>query len=154
MKKNIIYSTLVFVVVIIIQNYFFSNVKFNASVISDVITFLSIVFGFYITSLAIFITSQFVSDLYKIVDKNDKSSTLLHTLINNYKFGLLLALISLIYFIFIKLFIQTDINNEISFGYLPIYPLIAFLVLNFIFCFMMLNDLVNIIIQEGKRRSK
>jgi hypothetical protein len=154
MKKKIIFSSIFFVLIIMAQKFCLSGLKFNASVIGDVITFFSIIFGFYITSLAIFMTSQFVSDLYKIVDSRDNSSTLLHKLINNYKFGLLLTLISLVYFIAIDFFVKADIDNQISLASIPAYPVLAFLVLNFFFCFVMLCDLVNIIIQEGKIRAK
>lgn len=137
---------------VLMQHYFLSNLKFNVAVLSDIITFLSIVFGFYITSLAIFITSQYVSDLYKIVDKNNQSITLLHTLTNNYKFGLLLTLVSLVYFILIQFFINADTNGQISLGSTSTLPTMALLLLNFFFCFIMLNDLVSIIIQEGRRK--
>lgn len=154
MKKKIIYSILFFLAIVFIQHYFLTNTKFNVVVFSDIITFLSIVFGFYITSLAIFVTSQYVSDLYKIVDKENQSLTLLHTLTNNYKFGLLLTLISLVYFIMIQFFVKTDASNEAVLGSASMLPALALLALNFIFCFIMLNDLVNIIIQEGKKRSQ
>jgi len=153
MKKKILYSSLIFSIIVCIQYYFFRDFEFNASLFADIVTFLSIVFGFYITSLAIFITSQYVSDLYKIVDEKNKSLTLLHTLTNNYKFGLLLTLVSLLYFIMIQFVIKADVNNEISLGNASAFPILALLVINFIFCFIMLNDLVNIIIQEGKRKS-
>lgn len=154
MKKNIILSTIVFILVVILQKLFLSKISFNFSIIGDVITFLSIIFGFYVTSLAIFATSQFVSDLYKITDKENDSCTLLHTLINNYKFGLIVSLISLVYFIIFGLFIKPDTNSQISFGYFITYPFIFLLVLNFIFCFRMLANLIDIIIQEGKMKSK
>jgi hypothetical protein len=154
MKKKIIFSSLIFVLIILAQRICLSGEKFNASVVGDVITFLSITFGFYITSLAIFMTSQFVADLYKVVDKDDNSSTLLHKLMSNYKFGLMLTLISLMYFIAIDFFVKPDVNSEISFVSIPAYPILAFLILNFVFCFIMLGDLVNVIIQEGKIRTK
>ncbi len=154
MKKKIIFSSLIFVLIILVQRICLSGEKFNASVVGDVITFLSITFGFYITSLAIFMTSQFVADLYKVVDKDDNSSTLLHKLMSNYKFGLMLTLISLMYFIAIDFFVKPDVNSEISFMSIPAYPILAFLILNFAFCFIMLGDLVNVIIQEGKIRTK
>ncbi len=154
MKKNIILSTIIFIVAIIFQRYFLLKINFNFSIIGDIITFLSVIFGFYVTSLAIFATSQFVSGLYKVTDKKNDSYTLLHTLINNYKFGLIVVLISLVYFILAGLFIKPDINDQVSLGYFATIPFIALLVLNFTFCFRMLNNLINIIIQEGKIKSR
>lgn len=153
MMKKILYSVGALIIISFLQYFFLKNVNFDLSLIGNIITFLSIVFGFYITSLAIFVTSRYVSDLYKIVDKNNPSLTLLHTLTRNYKFGLMLTLISLAYLISIQFFIGIDSNNQIALSSVYLIPIIGILVLNFFFCFVMLNDLVNIIIQEGKQRS-
>lgn len=149
MRKKFTYCTIFFLLVTASQYYFFSDIKLSVGAFTDIITFLSIVFGFYITSLAIFVTSRYVSDLYKITDKNNSSVTLLHTLTNNYKFGLMLTLSSLIYFIAVQLFISSD--STIPFNQIAVLPTLALLFLNFFFCFRLVNDLVNIIIQEGKR---
>jgi hypothetical protein len=152
--KKILLLGLIFLIIVGVQVKFLSEFKFNISVISDIVTFLSILFGFYITSLAIFVTSQYVSNLYKVIDKNNKTQTLLHALTSNYKLGLLLTLASLIYFIFIQFFINFPVDGLISLGNIMLYPVLAFLVIDFLYCFLMLKDLIEIIVQEGKDRSK
>ncbi len=153
MKKKIVCSTFSFIIIVAIQWYFLGSIKFNLSLLGDITTFLSIVFGFYITSLAIFVTSKYVSSLYNVTDKKNQSVTLLHTLTNNYKFGLILTLISLIYFIMIQFFVKSNEFNEVCLGDITMSPIFGLLFLNFIFFFIMLCDLVNIIIQEGKQNS-
>jgi len=154
MKKKILTLAVIFVAVIWVQVQFLSEQRFHVSVVSDIVTFLSILFGFYITSLAIFVTSQYVSNLYRVTDKNDKTRTLLHALTNNYKLGLLLTLASLAYFILIQFFLDVPIDGLVSFGEVQLYPILAFLILDFVYCFSMLKDLTEIIIQEGKSRSE
>lgn len=153
--KKIIYIILFLIGGSLTQWYFFSNFKFNTEIFGNSITFLSIIFGFYITSLAIFVTSKYVSDLYKITDQQDKSVTLLHTLLNNYKFGLSITLSSLAYIIFAQFFIETSLPDN-NFLYLDknkvFLPIMSILVINFYYCFIMLNDLIKVIIQEAKKR--
>jgi hypothetical protein len=86
------------------------------------------------------------------VDRNNKGVTLLDTLTNNYKFGLILTLLSLMYFIGVQFFIPLQ-QSTLSLGDGIFYPLIGFLVLDFVYCFAMLSDLIKIIIQEGKSRA-
>ena len=153
MNKKILYSAFTFLAISALQWHFLGNTQFNMDLFGDIITFLSIVFGFYITSLAIFVTSRYVSSLYNIIDEKNQSITLLHTLTNNYKFGLILTLVSLIYFIMIQFFIKGNEFNELSLGNPEVFPVFGILFLNFVFFFVMLRDLVNIIIQEGKQNS-
>ncbi len=152
-KRKILFSTSTFLLVAAAQYYFLSNQNFSFEVLSSIITFLSILFGFYITSLAIFVTSQYVSSLYLVIDSNKKEQTLLHTLTQNYKFGLVLILLSLVYFIGVQLFSDASNSDALSFGDLIFIPVIPFLTLNFLYCYFMLTDLINIIIQEGKSRA-
>lgn len=154
MKRKVLTLGLIFSMTMCAQVYFLSAFKFHISVVSDIVTFLSILFGFYITSLAIFVTSQYVSNLYKVTDKNDKTKTLLHTLTSNYKVGLLLTLVSLAYFILVQFFLDFPADGLVSFGDTLLYPVLALLVLDFSYCFSMLKDLIEIIVQEGKSRSE
>jgi hypothetical protein len=131
--------------------------KFKTEIFGNVITFLSIEFGFYITTLAIFVTSKYVSDLYKITNGRDRSVTLLHALLNNYKFGFSITLSSLVYIIFAQFFIEYS-SSDSSYIYLEnnliFLPFMSILSINFYYCFVMLNDLIKVIIQEAKNRAK
>lgn len=135
------------------QYFLIGNLSISGDLITNLLTFFSIIFGFYITSLAIFVTSQYVSDLYKITDKNNQSVTLLHTLVRNYKFGLSVILISILYFLILNFSIdQTGsklllLNNPIA------LPTLAVILFNFCYSYKMLTDLINVIIQEAKHKS-
>ena len=93
--KNFLYIIAI-PVFIYIQINFLGSFLLSIEIISNIIIFLSIIFGFYITSLAIFATSNYMYDLYKIADANNKNLTLLHTLINKYKTGLKIILFSIV----------------------------------------------------------
>jgi hypothetical protein len=151
-RYKFIVSLVVFSAVAKAQTVYLSHLKLGSSVTGDIITFLSILFGFYITSLAIFVTSHYVSSLYNIVDKNRRGQTLLHTLTQNYSFGLRIALLSLVYFVWLAVFF--DENTNLTFGDYQLIPFLGVLVLNFGYCFIMLRDLISIIIQEAKNRSQ
>ncbi len=154
MKKQLLKLTIILLVIVFIQWLFLSDRQINTSSFEDIITFLSILFGFYITSLAIFVTSTYVSDLYKMVDSENKSVTLLHTLTDNYKFGLFLALGSLIYYISVHLMVgsEGDLSHALYYGELIALPFTGLLLMNFYYCASLVNNLVNIIIQEGKKK--
>lgn len=140
-------------IIIYIQLKFLGNYYLKTEILTSIITFLSIIFGFYITSLAIFVTSKYVSDLYKITDENNKSLTLLQILIKKYKFGLNVLLVSIAYFILIQFYINQNRNNEILFSNKVLFPFFILLLLNFLYSYFMLNTLIKIIIQEAKRKA-
>lgn len=140
----------IFIVALVTQLKIFSNVQFSSSALDTVVTFLSVIFGFYITSLAIFVTSQYVRELYKTTDSNNKERTLLHTLLGNYKFGLLTNLVSIIYFVALILFFND--GNLIKMGDTPYSLILPLLVTNIFYHYLMLSDLIKIIVQESKRK--
>ena len=128
-----------------------SDVKIKNDLLNSTITFFSILFWFYIASLSIFVTSKYVSDLYKIEDKDNNSQTLLHKLLNNYKIWLLLILITIIY-----LLTLVTLLNQSEYDYLKIWeePILYFffliIILNIFFSYKMLWITFNIIMQESK----
>jgi hypothetical protein len=134
---------------IVFQYYFLSEFSVGVETISNIVTFLSIIFGFYITSFSIFTTSKFVSSLYDFNDPENIEQTMLHTVIFKYKAGLLIALFSIFYFIAIIFVVE---KNE---GSLPLneiysYPIFSIFLLNFIYAYLMFSILVDIIRQEAK----
>lgn len=149
-RHKLKFSIGLFLCVCVCQYYLLGHVNISEGVTGNIITFLSILFGFYITSLAIFVTSHYVSSLYKVMDQNKKSQTLLHTLTGNYKFGLLVTLFSLIYFVWLEIFFS---GGVMTLGNKSHLPFLGFLAINFAYCFIMLGDLINIIIQEAKSRA-
>ncbi len=150
MKKVIINLSLA-IIISITQYIFFGIYYIKVELISNLITFLSIIFGFYITSLAIFATSKYVASLYKATDKNNKSLTLLHVLINNYRIGLIIILISIIYLLILQLVLtQISTNNIYLYNRIAI-PLFWVVLVNFYYSYRMLSDLLKVVLQEAKR---
>ena len=156
MSKNIIYVWKIFLIILFfIGNHcmqdWLSDVKIKNDLLNSTITFFSILFWFYIASLSIFVTSKYVSDLYKIEDKDNNSQTLLHKLLNNYKIWLLLILITIIY-----LLTLVTLLNQSQYDYLKIWeePILYFffliIILNIFFSYKMLWITFNIIMQESK----
>lgn len=138
-----------FIVITAIQFRTLSGYSVSFDVINTIVTFLSVLFGFYVTSLAIFVTSQYVRELYKTTDSNNKERTLLHTLLENYRFGLVVNLFSIAYFVILGLFFGNAENFDL--GGMPYILLLSSLAVNFLYHYLMLSDLIKIIIQEGKR---
>ena len=154
MKKHTqaIITFVSFILLAFFQYKFLGNFLLKSAIVTDMITFLSIIFGFYITSLAIFVTSRYVSDLYKITDKDNPNKTLLNTLVSKYEFGLSLILIFIIYLVGIQLYLGQLIEGQFlllsNFLALPFVP---FSLINFIYSYLMLKTLIKIIVQEAKK---
>lgn len=151
--KCIIREILIFIVAgSLIQYLFFKDYIIKIDLMTNVVTFLSIVFGFYITSFSIFSTSAYVSGLYQITDKENKTQTLLDALIFKYKIGLIAALFSIFYFILIIFFLN---QSEIVSFYLSnkfLYPIISIFLFNFYYGYKMFEILVRVIKQESKHK--
>lgn len=152
-NKKILKEVSVFVVVgCFIQYYLLKNFVLKIDVLTNIVTFLSIVFGFYITSFSIFSTSHYVTGLYQIVDSQDKTQTLLNSLIFKYKVGLMVALCSIIYFILLILFLNQDANSCLRLDNKFLYPIVSIFLFNFYYGYKMFKILVQIITQESKRK--
>jgi hypothetical protein len=151
MKKTII-LLLTLVVFSILQYFILGSCYIESNLINNVVVFLSIIFGFYITSLAIFVTSTYVSQLYKITDQNNKSVTLLHTLISEYKVGLILILISILYLLIIEFVLRQTDNNKIILSAIYALPFSWVVITNFFYSYRMLDTLIKVIIQEAKNK--
>lgn len=153
MKKTIKLSlSLSFVIFCILQYFLLGTYYIESNLINNIVTFFSIIFGFYITSLAIFVTSTYVSQLYKITDQNNKGVTLLHTLITQYKVGLILILISILYLLFIEFILSQTDNNKIILSNIYVLPFLWLVITNFFYSYRMLDTLIKIIIQEAKNK--
>ena len=139
-----------FAIIAFLQMVLLKGVKVTSDVITNIITFLSILFGFYITSLAIFVTSRYVSDLYKITDLNNPTTTLLHTLVRRYKYGLNFILFSIAYLLVLGLCYSKDPTDVMSLSDKRLILFGGVVILNFVYSYWMLANLIKIIIQEAK----
>lgn len=70
------------------MSYFYQSD--NSSAFGDLVTFLSIIIGFTITALSIIATSNLSQKLYNKELKNDNSKTLLHKLVDKFKYSTIL----------------------------------------------------------------
>ena len=70
------------------MSYFYESD--NSSAFGDLVTFLSIIIGFTITALSIIATSTLSQKLYNKELKNDNSKTLLHKLVDKFKYSTIL----------------------------------------------------------------
>lgn len=151
--KKIIYGVVLFILISSSQYFLIGKFSISNDLITNIITFLSIIFGFYITSLAIFVTSQYVSNLYKIVDKENQTVTLLHTLVKNYKTGLTVILVSILYLLFLSFTINQSLDKSILLNNFKVLPFLPLVIFNFCYSYKMLSDLINVIIQEAKHKA-
>jgi hypothetical protein len=147
---NKIYILTLYAIVFLIQFIFFKDIVFSENLLSSLISVLAIFFGFYVISLSIFSMSKFVGSLYEteVKDKNGYNTTILHILLGYYKFGLLLNLISILYFIFLLFLKGYSVNIGVYF-----YLALPLIVHNFIYSYMSLDKLIKIIIQELKNNA-
>ncbi len=152
LKKNAgrISFAFFFVAGMIVQDGFLKQISISSGVISNLIVFLSIVFGFCATSLAIFATSKYMPQLYAIEDPWDKSKTLLHTLVGNYQSGLFFALLSILYFLFLQFRIDASSTGSIMLSSSSACFVFSAIILNFYFGFSLLKKLSQVVIQGGK----
>lgn len=151
--RSIILFSILFLSICIGQYFLMGNYNISNDLITNILTFFSIIFGFYITSLAIFVTSQYVSSLYKITNENNRTLTLLHTLVRNYKFGLTIILISIFYFLSLNFIINQVSAKSLLLSNVTTLPFLAILIFNFCYSYKMLADLINVIIQEAKHKA-
>ena len=79
---NIILISIPIIVGAYVQFSFWKTYELTSNTISDIITFLSILYGFYISSLTIFASSSYVGKLY-LSETENKNTTLLHVLVKD-----------------------------------------------------------------------
>lgn len=154
--KTKIFKYIILIIILVFYYYlqkYISDFKIKNDLLNSLITFFSILFWFYITSLSIFVTSKYVSNLYQIEDRDDSSQTLLHKLLYNYKVGLSLLLFTLIYLLLITFILNQSDKNYLTLWEEKILFIFIWLILsNLWYSYNMLWITFNIIIQESKSK--
>lgn len=135
----------------LMQKFFLQGFVLKVDLLTNIVTFLSIAFGFYVTSFSIFSTSEYVSSLYGIVDGGDKSQTLLHSLVFKYKVGMLAVLVSILYIISLILLLNQSGTSDVYFSSKSSYFLVSVFLFNLFYGYKMFGMLAQIIMQESKR---
>lgn len=94
--------------------------EYNNDFIANVITLLSILIGFSMTSLSLLFTSNAVKDFYNDIDAENSSLTKLHRLKNYYKVSVLIEFSSVIFLLFMSLINLNNIFQHVILGILGI----------------------------------
>lgn len=82
--------------------FYFLKLDYNDAFYSNVITYLSISFGFIITSLSILYNSEYIKKLYKNKDYESNTLTVLHRLGRYYKINIYYSIFLILHFIILN----------------------------------------------------
>lgn len=75
---------------------YYLDLGVSKDLVASLITFFSIVFGFYMTTVSIFFGSSYAKRLRLEEDPNIRTKTKLHTLVSYFKFSSKLSIISIV----------------------------------------------------------
>lgn len=127
--------------------FYFLPVEITESLMQNFITFLSITFGFYMTSLSVLYSSKFIKKLHSEVDNKIKTQTKLHTLTAYFRNSAIWSIISIIVLFIYSLFFKA-VDNYIQID--PIFEalLISILSINFLYLFLLLKVFLNGLMEE------
>lgn len=103
---NNIVPIILFVIIILFTNS-------NDKAFSDIVTFVSISTGFCVTALSIIATSAFSKNLYQKEVVGDNSQTLLHQLVNSFKFSIYIFTTTVCLILIYKLIDQPVFNIKL-----------------------------------------
>lgn len=132
----------------------FCEFKPKPELYSDLITFISILIGFQITSFSMIFTSNVVKNFYTIKDIENKYITLKHRLKNYYKFTFNLALISIVFIFALSMFNFNQISTRwgnISMYWLNRTIIFSIIALNIFANFKTMNFLYKIFIKDNDK---
>ena len=97
-QKHKVYISLLFIIVFSLIRIF-PIIQLKEETIHSIITFLSITFGFYMTSLSVLYRSNYSKELFKKIDLKKKTQRKAHTLIAYFKSASYCSLISILVFL-------------------------------------------------------
>lgn len=155
-KTIIIFSFIISFLICFIVLYLILHIKsidkkeieeFIKSFISNLITFISICFGFYLTSLSILFSSNYIKTLY-IEDPKKPTQRKIHTVKEYFKLAIYCSLFT-IGISFIVLLLWFIFQNE----YILIFSfsiLIGIFIENFLFIYLLLKIFMDAFITQAK----
>lgn len=117
-----------------------------ASFTSNVITFMSIYFGFYFTSMSALFSSKYIT-YFNEIDKKKPNQRKIHTLIAYFFVAVCLALLTIVV-AFILSVVAIVYKNFIEIIFFVLCYLLA---LNLFFAFLILRIFVNALIVQSQR---
>ena len=98
---------------------YLSGVKITEAISQNMVTFFSVVFGFYMTSLAILYSTQYAKKLHKEIDPKNSNQRKIHTLKNYFYISGAWSIFSIISIICYMLKAKAD-NGILAIGLNPI----------------------------------
>ncbi len=151
-KKSIIYS---FIAIFLISIIFFCYksykhddiVKLMKDIIPNIITFISICFGFYLTSLSILFSSKYIKTLNG-EDSEQPTQRKIHTVKEYFKYSIYCALLT-IALCFIVIF-ATFVCENIYILIVVLSALVGIFIENFIFIYYLLKIFMNALIIQAR----
>lgn len=150
-KHHVAILTLVFLMSFL-ASFYLHKVVLTEPIVSNIITFLSITFGFYMTSLSVLYSSKYLEQLYSTIDKKKPNQRKVHTLTSYFKYSAYWNIFSIFLLIVLSLIFGfqkeiLDVNRLIT------SFIIAVVLVNFVFLFLLFQVFVNGLIEEAKSRS-
>lgn len=139
----LISSILIFIMCFIV------DVFISESLIQNFITFLSITFGFYMTSLSVLYNSKYIKKLYDEVDPRKPTQRKIHTLKNYFKNSAYWSLFSIALLIVYSLVTTVEKNILILNPFFESI-LVSVVFANFIFMYLLFKVFINGLIAESK----
>lgn len=141
-KRHFVSALIIFIMLIILSIFVHPN--YNDVFLSNSITFISIVFGFTITSLSILYSSDYAQNLYHQDDSEDSSISKLHRLANYYKTSINSSLFTVLFLLIQTLF-------DFNFDNIFIIPLMG---LNVFIFYLIFNLFIKLFVQNKQKKDK
>ncbi len=139
------------------------DVRLTEAFVSNLITFFSIVFGFYLTGVSILFGSNFSKRLRQEEDSRKNTQTKLHTLKSYFSFSSLISLLSIIILLIISLMgMTTDHQQKIALDCVSINGLpicwnqlftalsLGLAVVNIMFMYLLFKVFFNAFLEEAR----
>lgn len=145
-SKHIKY--LIFMTVGIFGTCFFIDVSISESLMQNFITFLSITFGFYMTSLSVLYNSKYIKKLYDEIDPKKPTQRKIHTLKSYFKNSAYWSLFS-IGLLMIYSLISKVVGSVLILNTFMESILVSVVFVNFIFMFLLFRVFINGLIEEA-----
>jgi hypothetical protein len=129
---------------------FFIDISISESLMQNFITFLSITFGFYMTSLSVLYNSKYIKKLYDEIDLIKPTQRKIHTLKSYFKASAYWSLFSIGLLMIYSLITKVEHNNlDLNAFFEGILVSVVFI--NFVFMFLLFRVFVNGLIEESMK---
>ncbi|MDY0403188.1 MAG: hypothetical protein RBQ76_07105 [Sulfurovum sp.] len=130
--------------------FFFIDVTISESLMQNFITFLSITFGFYMTSLSVLYNSKYIKKLYDEIDPKKPTQRKIHTLKTYFKNSAYWSLFSIGLLMIYSLITKIE-NNVLDLNAFFESILVSVVFINFIFMILLFKVFINGLIEESTK---